>query len=161
MCCGGGLEALEWEGMVASVEASAAAPVSRAEVAELAEAKPRTSPSWAAWSRTRKSSHFFCPLGNLRSLTFENKDFPGTSLKGKVLKIMPMQKQTSAGQWTRVKTFCHHWGLQETCQFRCQVLKEVATATRGATIWPSSPSSLCCEAPGETRTASPTLSLTR
>ena len=87
---GGGLEALEWEGMVASVEASAAALVSRADVAELAEAKPRTSPSWAAWSRTRKSSHFFCPSGNLGSVTFENNDFPGTSFKGKVLKIMPM-----------------------------------------------------------------------
>lgn len=47
---------------------------------------------------------------------------------------MPRQKQTRAGQWTRVKTFCHHWGLQETCQFECQVLKEVATAIHGATI---------------------------
>ena len=48
----GGLEALEWGGLVASVEALAAALVSRAEVAELAEAKPRASPSWTTWSRT-------------------------------------------------------------------------------------------------------------
>lgn len=48
----GGLEALEWEGMVASVEALTAALVSRAEVAELAEAKPRIAPSWTTWSRT-------------------------------------------------------------------------------------------------------------
>lgn len=39
-------------GLVASVEALAAALVSRAEVAELAEAKPRASPSWTTWSRT-------------------------------------------------------------------------------------------------------------
>lgn len=61
--CWGGPEALEWEGVVASVEASAAAPVSGAEAAQLAEAKPRTSPSWAAWPTTRKSGHFLCPLG--------------------------------------------------------------------------------------------------
>ena len=43
-------------------------------------------------------------------------------------------KQTCPGQRTRVKTFCHHWGLQETCQFGCQVRKEVATAIHGVTI---------------------------
>lgn len=51
-CAVGGLEALEWEAMVVSVEASAVALASRADVAELAEAKPSTSPSWATWSRT-------------------------------------------------------------------------------------------------------------
>jgi len=60
--------------------------------------------------------------------------FLGDKLKDQVLKIMPVQKQTQAGQRTRFKAFvvigdCNgHLGLGVKCS------KEVATAIRGAMI---------------------------
>ena len=57
----------------------------------------------------------------------------------KVLKIMPVQKQTRAGHQTRFKAFVPirdyngHVGLGVKCS------KEVATAIRGAIFWPNSP----------------------
>jgi len=60
--------------------------------------------------------------------------FLGTSLKDEVMKIMPVQKQTRAGQRTRFKAFVvvgdrdGHIGLGVKCA------KEVATAIRGAII---------------------------
>jgi len=60
--------------------------------------------------------------------------FFGTSLKDEVMKIMPVQKQTRAGQRTRFKAFVvigdsnGHVGLGVKCS------KEVATAIRGAII---------------------------
>jgi len=58
--------------------------------------------------------------------------FLGSALKDEVLKIMPVQKQTRAGQRTRFKAFVAmgdysgHVGLGVKCS------KEVATAIRGA-----------------------------
>uniref|UniRef100_A0A2K6PX88 Small ribosomal subunit protein uS5 n=1 Tax=Rhinopithecus roxellana TaxID=61622 RepID=A0A2K6PX88_RHIRO len=60
--------------------------------------------------------------------------FLGASLKEEVLKMMPVQKQTRAGQCTRFKAFVAmgdyngHVGLGVKCS------KEVATAIRGAMI---------------------------
>jgi len=60
--------------------------------------------------------------------------FLGESLKDEVMKIMPVQKQTRAGQRTRFKAFVivgdnnGHVGLGVKCS------KEVATAIRGAII---------------------------
>lgn len=60
--------------------------------------------------------------------------FLGSQLKDEVLKIMPVQKQTRAGQRTRFKAFVAigdsngHIGLGVKCS------KEVATAIRGAII---------------------------
>jgi len=60
--------------------------------------------------------------------------FLGTKLKDEVMKIMPVQKQTRAGQRTRFKAFIlvgdsdGHIGLGVKCA------KEVATAIRGAII---------------------------
>jgi small subunit ribosomal protein S2e len=60
--------------------------------------------------------------------------FFGTKLKDEVMKIMPVQKQTRAGQRTRFKAFVvvgdsdGHVGLGVKCS------KEVATAIRGAII---------------------------
>lgn len=60
--------------------------------------------------------------------------FLGRALKDEVLKIMPVQKQTRAGQRTRFKAFVAigdsngHIGLGVKCS------KEVATAIRGAII---------------------------
>uniref|UniRef100_A0A1B6FSF2 Small ribosomal subunit protein uS5 n=1 Tax=Cuerna arida TaxID=1464854 RepID=A0A1B6FSF2_9HEMI len=60
--------------------------------------------------------------------------FIGPKLKDEVLKIMPVQKQTRAGQRTRFKAFVvigdsdQHVGLGIKCS------KEVATAIRGAII---------------------------
>uniref|UniRef100_A0A2I3N9K5 40S ribosomal protein S2 n=1 Tax=Papio anubis TaxID=9555 RepID=A0A2I3N9K5_PAPAN len=60
--------------------------------------------------------------------------FLGASLKDEVLKIMPVQKKTRAGQRTRFKPFVAigdyngHVGLGVKCS------KEVATAIRGAII---------------------------
>lgn len=65
----------------------------------------------------------------------------GTGLRDEVMKIMPVQKQTSAGQRTRFKAFVAigdydgHVGLGVKCA------KEVATAIRGTYIHPPSCSS--------------------
>jgi small subunit ribosomal protein S2e len=70
------------------------------------------------------------PIKEYRIMDF----FLGTKLKDEVVKIMPVQKQTRAGQRTRFKAFViigdtdGHVGLGVKCS------KEVSTAIRGAII---------------------------
>jgi len=93
------------------------------------------SPSWDVSSRTRRSGPWKRSISSL-SLSKRPRlySFLGPELKDEVLKIMPVQKQTRAGQRTRFKAFVAigdyngHVGLGVKCS------KEVATAIRGAII---------------------------
>jgi small subunit ribosomal protein S2e len=60
--------------------------------------------------------------------------FLGPKLKDEVMKIMPVQKQTRAGQRTRFKAFVVVGDSDGHCGLGVKCSKEVATAIRGAII---------------------------
>eukprot|EP01026_Neomeris_dumetosa_P004258 TRINITY_DN1113_c0_g1_i6.p1 TRINITY_DN1113_c0_g1~~TRINITY_DN1113_c0_g1_i6.p1 ORF type:complete len:218 (-),score=34.48 TRINITY_DN1113_c0_g1_i6:184-837(-) len=60
--------------------------------------------------------------------------FLGSKLKDEVMKIMPVQKQTRAGQRTRFKAFVVVGDHDGHCGLGVKCAKEVATAIRGGII---------------------------
>ena len=66
--------------------------------------------------------HFFLPEATSRPL------------KDEVMKIMPVQKQTRAGQRTRFKAFVAIGDSNGHCGLGVKCAKEVASAIRGAII---------------------------
>jgi small subunit ribosomal protein S2e len=62
------------------------------------------------------------------------EQFLGGTLKDEVMKIMPVQKQTRAGQRTRFKAFVVVGDGAGHCGLGVKCAKEVATAIRGAII---------------------------
>uniref|UniRef100_A0A2K6TUT7 Small ribosomal subunit protein uS5 n=1 Tax=Saimiri boliviensis boliviensis TaxID=39432 RepID=A0A2K6TUT7_SAIBB len=100
----------------------------RGQAAELAEAKPVTKLGRLVKDMKIKSLEeiylFSLPIKESEIFDF----FLGASLKDKVLKIMPVQKQTHAGQRTRFKAFVAIGDYNGKCP------KEVATAICGAII---------------------------
>lgn len=60
--------------------------------------------------------------------------FLGTALKDEVMKVVPVQKQTSAGQRTRFKAFVVVGDFNGHLGLGCKCAKEVATSIRGAII---------------------------
>merc|ERR1711896_40406 len=60
--------------------------------------------------------------------------FLGPKLKEEVMKVMPVQKQTSAGQRTRFKAFVVMGDMDGHVGLGVKAAKEVATAMRGAII---------------------------
>jgi len=60
--------------------------------------------------------------------------FLGSKLKDEVMKIMPVQKQTRAGQRTRFKAFILVGDFDGHIGLGVKVAKEVATAIRGAIL---------------------------
>merc|ERR1712100_988431 len=73
---------------------------------------------------------FSIPIKEYQILDF----FLGQKLKDEVMKIMPVQKQTSAGQRTRFKAFVIIGDNEGHVGLGVKAAKEVATAIRGAII---------------------------
>uniref|UniRef100_A0A8D2JWG7 40S ribosomal protein S2 n=1 Tax=Theropithecus gelada TaxID=9565 RepID=A0A8D2JWG7_THEGE len=85
----------------------------------------------------------------------------GASLKDEVLKIMPVQKQTHAGQRTRFKAFVAMGTTMATSVWVLSAPRRWPSPSVGPSSWPNFPLSPCAEATGGTRLSSSTPSLAR
>ena len=78
------------------------------------------------------------------------EQFLGSTLKDEVMKIMPVQKQTRAGQRTRFKAFVcvgdsdGHCGLGVKCAKEVRPPRAIATALMSASAQPAFRTDLCC-----------------
>lgn len=86
--------------------------------------------------------------------------FPRTSLKKKVLKNMPVQKQPFASQQTKFKAFVAIGSTRDMSVLGSSSQEQPLTSV-GPALWASSPLSVCNEITGGTRSVSPILSFAR
>ncbi|XDA72032.1 hypothetical protein R6Z07F_002321 [Ovis aries] len=139
--------ALGWEAAVASAEALVVAVASGAAGLGLGRGRGRSRGALGGkaknkeWLPVTKLGHLVKDMKiksleeiHLFSLPIEESWIIDFFLKDEVLKIMPVQKHTLAGQWTRFKAFVATGDYNGHVSLDVKCSKAVATAIHGAII---------------------------